>query len=122
MSIIEKGTARTRAELQQLHCDLCAEARQLMDAKNRDYAAESDPYRNFRQFGRYGILVRLSDKLARLRTFEERGEFSVKDESVLDTCKDVINYIVLYLGYSEETYERSNDTLDSHKGPGRCTP
>lgn len=88
-----------REELWALHQSVCQDALTLMKTKNADYAAKEDPYRNFRMFGRLGILVRMSDKLARLRTFEERGELSVKDEQVEDTVRDLINYSILYLGY-----------------------
>lgn len=93
------GTPIPRQGLYDLHTKTCAAALDLMRTKNEDYAAADDPYRNFRTFGRYGILVRLSDKLARLRTFEERGVLSVKDESIEDTIRDIINYSILYLGY-----------------------
>lgn len=88
-----------RNRLFKLHTTTCTEALALMRAKNEDYAIADDPYRNFRTFGRIGILVRMSDKLARLRTFEERGTLSVPDESVGDTVRDIINYAILYLGY-----------------------
>ena len=88
-----------RKQLYQLHHRMCQEALTLMVRKNEDYASDSDPYRNFRLFGRYGILIRLSDKIARLRTFEERGKFSVHDETLKDTLLDIINYTVLYQGF-----------------------
>lgn len=81
------------------HRQLTAEALKLMTAKNHDYASDADPYRNFRTFGLLGILVRLSDKLARLRSFGEKGKLMVADESVHDTVLDIINYAVLYEGY-----------------------
>jgi hypothetical protein len=93
----------TRDDLLRLHGGLCDGARQLMQKKNEDYASDDDPFRNFRMFGSLGILVRLSDKIARLRTFEERGKFSVEDEAVDDTVKDVINYCVLYLAMRMES-------------------
>ncbi len=89
----------TREKLLSVHDDLCQMAKNLMIIKNHDYAALSDPFRNFRLFGELGILVRLSDKLARLQSFVENGELKVKDESVLDTCLDLINYSVLFYGY-----------------------
>lgn len=73
-----------------------------MVVKNHDYAASDDPFRNFRTFGELGILVRLSDKIARLQSFIENGELMVKDESVLDTVLDITNYAVLFYGYVEE--------------------
>lgn len=91
----------TREELQEYHEALCNEARELMRRKNEDYACAEDPFRNFRMFGRLGILVRMSDKLARLRTFTERGTLSVKDESVRDAIVDLINYAVLFGAYDE---------------------
>lgn len=83
------------------HSDMCGEAFHLMLRKNHDYASDADPYRNFRQFGRYGILVRLGDKFSRLRSFEEQGKLKVEDESVKDTLLDIINYAVLYAGYED---------------------
>jgi hypothetical protein len=86
----------TREELLKLHADMSTHAASIMRKKNEDYGAETDPFRNFRAFGPYGILVRLSDKLSRLRTYEERGKFSVDDEGMEDTVLDAINYLVLY--------------------------
>jgi hypothetical protein len=53
-------------------------------------------------FEEFGIVVRLSDKVARLRTFCERGVLDVKDESVEDTLVDVINYAVLFAAYLQD--------------------
>ena len=90
----------TTEALLELHKKLTDESRELMAVKNQDYGAKDvDPFRNFRMFGRLGILVRMSDKLARLRTFLERGEFSVKDEGVVDTIRDIINYAVIFEAY-----------------------
>lgn len=91
-----------RDKLLALHTDLCEAARSTMKKKNQDYATNDDVFRNFRMFGGLGILVRASDKLARLRTFEERNEFSVSDESLRDTIEDLINYAVIYLAYKQE--------------------
>ena len=85
-----------RQKLIEFHAKMTTEARELMIKKNADYAAEGDPFKNFRTFGTFGILVRLSDKLARLQGFEERHELAVKDESIRDTILDVVNYAVLY--------------------------
>ncbi len=91
-----------REQLLACHHYLTDKAVQLMNAKNIDYASSDDPFRNFRMFGGLGIIVRMSDKLARLRTFEENGNFAVKSESVEDVCLDLINYAVLYLAYKQQ--------------------
>jgi len=92
----------TREELAALHDSLCTQARELQQRKNHDYATEGDIFRNFRYFGGLGILVRLSDKLARLRSFEETGTFKVEDEKLVDTIVDIINYAVIYYAYPRE--------------------
>ena len=89
----------TRAELLKFHEKVCAEACGLMEKKNQDYGADEDPFRNFHEWGLIGILVRLSDKMARLRTFVERGTYAVITETVRDTAIDAINYCILFLAY-----------------------
>lgn len=101
MPVQEGQKTLTREQLMVLHKELCDTARELMSRKNRDYGADEDPFRNFRTFGRIGILVRMSDKLARLRSFTENGKFFVEDEGVQDTIKDIINYAVLFAGYDD---------------------
>lgn len=91
-----------RERLFRLHEEMCKEARALMRKKNNDYSTEGDPFRNFRMFGGLGFLVRMSDKLSRLRTYVERGDFDVKDESARDTLIDLVNYCVLLQAYWDE--------------------
>lgn len=100
-----KGT-RTTLELLELHRWLGERGREIMAKKNSDYAnpeESADPFRNFQSFGAFGILVRLSDKLARLRGFIEKAEqgkeLAVKDENWEDTLVDAINYLVLLDGF-----------------------
>lgn len=93
----------TRDNLIKLHTLMCNRAEDIMLRKNSDYGANTDPFRNFHQFGALGIIVRLSDKLARMRTFLEKLEhgekLSVVEESIDDTVLDVINYAILFSGY-----------------------
>lgn len=95
----------TREELLQQHTDLCKASRDLMKAKNHDYADQNEVFGNLRMCEHLshgevptslGILVRLTDKLARLYNFERHGRLAVVDESVEDTVLDIINYVVLY--------------------------
>jgi hypothetical protein len=85
------------------HERICTRARQLMKKKNSDYGGKGEPFRNFHGFGSFGILVRLSDKIARMRTFNEKlknGEaLAVISESIEDTAIDAINYVILFIGY-----------------------
>ena len=88
----------TRQELFALHREVTTKAYDLMQRKNADYGGDRDALANFRADGARGIVVRLHDKLARLRTASKR-DLQVKDESVEDCCIDVANYAVLYLAY-----------------------
>jgi hypothetical protein len=92
-------------ELLKLHKELCDEARSLMEKKNQDYGRGDDPFHNFRAHGTVGILVRMSDKLARLESFRFKGFMAVKDESVKDTVLDILNYSILLYGYLAEAGE-----------------
>lgn len=70
--------------------------------KNHDYAGGGDPLANFREFGSFGIVVRLSDKFKRLTNyFKSGGVLKVKDETMKDTLRDIINYAAILL-YSME--------------------
>ena len=42
-----------------------------------------------------GILLRVQDKLKRIESFVRNGNLSVTEESWMDSCEDVINYMVL---------------------------
>ena len=98
-----------RPELLKLHDDLWKEARKIMEIKNHDYAGgkhESRPFANFTRVESMGItttekglLVRMTDKMSRLSTFCQEGEFKVKDETLRDTILDTINYGILLYGY-----------------------
>ena len=78
----------------------------LTKAKNDDYSAGEDPFANFTRVEAMGIctteqgfLVRMTDKMSRISSFVERGELSVKDESVDDTLMDLSIYADLLAGY-----------------------
>lgn len=87
---------------------------EIMHRKNADYAGlkGTDPFANFTRVEALGIcktevgfLTRMTDKLCRISSFVERGELSVKDESVQDTLKDLANYSLLMLAFLESKKE-----------------
>lgn len=75
---------------------------EIIKKKNCDYGADDDCFANFRMFGELGFLVRMGDKLSRLKTILSRGSAEVKDESVEDTIIDAANYLYLLLAYRSE--------------------
>lgn len=93
---------------------------EIMRKKNADYSGGTgDPYANFRSSTIYGIhpvigmLMRIGDKFQRVRSFVEKGELQVKDESVKDSIEDAINYLHLILGFlNEEELNRPKHWTD----------
>ena len=76
----------------------------IIAAKNADYAADQDAFKNFRSAEVVGvapdraILVRVMDKLSRVGNLLDK-EADVKDESVDDTILDAINYLAILHAY-----------------------
>ena len=94
-----------RDELAEYFDEVIKKARKLLIDKNHDYAGGGDVFANFTRVESLGItstekgmLVRMSDKLSRLSSFCEQGNFQV-NESLEDTCVDIINYAFLLLAY-----------------------
>ncbi|HUT91063.1 MAG TPA: hypothetical protein VMY37_16290 [Thermoguttaceae bacterium] len=94
-----------RGQLLIFHEKFSIAARALMSAKNQDYTGQAgtDPFGNLEACealgicgAQAGILVRMTDKLKRLIEFTNSGQLAVKGESVQDTCRDLVNYAILF--------------------------
>lgn len=102
----------TKTELLALHDETCTKCSQIMRKKNADYSGgDNDPFSNFRIasiFGLHpvtGILLRVTDKLQRIRSFVAKGKLEVDGESVDDACDDIVNYAILIKGMLREERE-----------------
>ena len=60
----------------------------IMDTKQQDYGSG-----NISAFGEFGVLVRLNDKIERLKNLNKMP--SVKNEAIDDTYLDIANYAVI---------------------------
>lgn len=80
---------------------LCEGMCKTMEAKNADYARGSDPFKNLRRHGPYGIVVRLDDKISRLDSLTnpayKDNSPRMLDESLEDTAKDTAVYALLMI-------------------------
>ena len=65
------------------------EAFDLFSKKNADYGDA------FAKDGPVGVLVRLGDKVQRMKSIQKSGITLVQDESLRDTLVDLSNYAVL---------------------------
>ena len=103
----------TKKEYQKMMEETLAEIQQILHAKNHDYTAGSpDPFANFRLAELEGVdpvkgvMVRVSDKMQRLRAFIRSGKLLVKGESFEDAIHDIIGYMILIKGM---LIQKSND-------------
>jgi len=103
---------QSKDRLLDLHLELTNKANKLMQKKNSDYAYGNDPYANFRGSEMLGIspvmgiLLRMQDKMMRIKTFDLTKNLLVKGESVEDSIIDIINYAVLIAGFIEYETQR----------------
>lgn len=83
---------------------------ELVKVKNVDYSNKHFLY-NFDDFGYKGIIVRIGDKFSRLRTFYDKEKFGVKDESIIDTLRDIANYAIFCILKYEEDKESEEEGI-----------
>lgn len=94
----------TTEELLKLHEKTCETCRDIMRQKNNDYTGgktSKDPFANFNAASVLGIdpvqglLLRVIDKIQRIKSFTNDKELKVANESVEDACDDIVNYAIL---------------------------
>ena len=86
------------------------EMEKIHTAKNKDYAGNDNPYKNFELIeyltnGKVsvaeGILVRMTDKLSRIANLI-KNPAQVKDEKITDTLIDLANYSIILKCYYDD--------------------
>jgi hypothetical protein len=92
--------------------DLLDEMRRLHESKSKDYGSEDDPLANIRQGAEFvniehwrGCMVRIADKVQRLRTFCRTGR--LVHEGVRDTLLDLSAYSLLAIVLFDEAQRDS---------------
>tara|TARA_Y100000114_G_scaffold102011_1_gene95168 strand:+ start:336 stop:665 length:330 start_codon:yes stop_codon:yes gene_type:complete len=104
--------------LLEIHKDTCNTARDIMRQKNSDYTGGSeatDALANFKASLSLnlhpvtGLLLRVQDKIMRIRSFVADGELRVMNESVEDACDDIVNYAILCKALLREEAETKKE-------------
>ena len=72
---------------------VCNSLIRLHKAKDKDYGSSAEA--TFNEYGLVSYLVRLSDKLNRLKSLTRSGEREVNDESIEDTLQDLAAYAIM---------------------------
>ena len=83
-----ENTKLSRVEQMEYIQKKCLE---IFKKKNHDYGDA------FARFGVVGVLMRIEDKLQRLRSIDKKGVQLVDDESMKDTLLDLHNYAAMGL-------------------------
>lgn len=102
--------------------EIINEIKELHDKKNADYAGEEDSLANLRMCETMGVsafvgvVIRLCDKFSRLMRFCKTRELQVKDESIKDTLKDIVNYALFAIIFLEEE-ENKRNLVGMHVSP-----
>lgn len=80
------------------------EMKELHAKKDKDYGSAF--HKSFEEFGATAVVVRLNDKMERVKSLVKNGKAEVKDESLLDSLKDMACYsVMLYV----ELKNKEND-------------
>ena len=91
-------------DLLTLHQETSAKCLAIMRRKNSDYTGGQgvdDPFANFNMASAFGIhpalgvVLRIGDKLQRIRSFANDGALQVTGETIDDACEDIVNYAII---------------------------
>jgi hypothetical protein len=89
-----------RAGSKEFHKEL-GKLGELHDRKQQDYGTDTDPFANVRASEDFGVpawlgcLIRMNDKMSRLKTFSKSG--SLSNEGVGDSLQDLAVYSLIAL-------------------------
>ena len=80
----------------EIHEKMCTEIHHMFTEKNKRYGNSFSE--QFSEFGILSLIIRLNDKLNRLKTLTKNPEIGATvDESIEDTLKDLANYAIMGL-------------------------
>ena len=80
----------------------------FVDIANELNVTETAVRKRVKKMEEEGIIIRMMDKLSRVKSFLDTGILNVTDESIDDTMVDIVNYTALLRGMIDERKEVSN--------------
>ena len=100
-SIKEKHIVLTEQNHKVLkHKEICNKLNVIYEQKNKDY---SDSFGiGFKEYGMAMPIIRLEDKLSRIKSLTKNKGREVKDESLIDSLNDLANYAIMTVIELEE--------------------
>lgn len=82
-------------ELVKQHEKICEQLNITYEMKNKDYGDSFS--KSIQEFGNVAALTRMFDKWNRIKQLSMSGTNHVKDESLIDSCLDLANYLIMYV-------------------------
>ena len=104
---VEQIKEEAKMSDRELHAEICSEIHTTFIEKNERYGNSFSE--QFSEFGMQSVIIRLSDKLNRLKTLTKNSELdNVRaDESMYDTLMDLSNYsIMAMIELEKQGYEK----------------
>jgi len=111
-------------QLLNLHDETCGKCKEIMKQKNSDYTGGKNATDVFANFNSsvildihpvQGLLLRLIDKIQRIRSFTNDKQLQVSNESVEDACEDIVNYAILAKAMLIEERKKIEQNLENKK-------
>jgi hypothetical protein len=111
-------------QLLNLHDETCCKCKEIMKQKNSDYTGGKNATDVFANFNAsvildihpvQGLLLRLIDKIQRIRSFTNDKQLQVSNESVEDACEDIVNYAILAKAMLIEERKKIEQNLENKK-------
>tara|TARA_R110002153_G_scaffold122454_1_gene268370 strand:- start:4685 stop:5077 length:393 start_codon:yes stop_codon:yes gene_type:complete len=111
-------------QLLNLHDETCSKCKEIMKKKNSDYTGGKNATDVFANFNSsvildihpvQGLLLRLIDKIQRIRSFTNDKQLQVSNESVEDACEDIVNYAILAKAMLIEERKKIEQNLKNKK-------
>lgn len=111
-SKFDKGYKQfTQDQRTKIHDDICDLIKDTYASKHHDYGPSFE--KTFYEYGWKAPLVRMEDKMSRLKSLFEKGDENrkVKDESIKDTVIDLANYSIMLATELQllEDYNKQHD-------------
>lgn len=94
------------------HKEIINEIHDLYVRKNADYG--NSVHDTYERYGLTSFLVRMEDKLNRVRTLNHSKEVKVKDEKIEDTLLDLANYAILAVIELKNEKIKETSSFDTH--------
>ncbi|KAB7198371.1 nucleotide modification associated domain-containing protein [Clostridium beijerinckii] len=93
--------------------EISNEIAELLEKKNKDYGNSFD--KTVEEYGATAYLLRIEDKISRLKSITKNKEILVTDESMEDTIKDIAGYSILMLNYLQAKQEARKPRINEVK-------